>query len=164
MFTRWLVALQCLWADCVSSAACDLQLIGYIFVSFSNCGGGLEPSGDTVSSSSWPTSPAVCHKINWSPFFSASYVFESELDGMVLSILRAFRCFRPWCQHILLQLFIAVTWTCCTESIGFFLLWSLTVDENLDKIFCRQPEFFRVTLCVRIGAVYLHSLNLLHCY
>lgn len=34
-------------------AVCDLQLGRYVFVSSSDCGGGLEPTGDTVFSSSW---------------------------------------------------------------------------------------------------------------
>lgn len=29
------------------------------------------------------------------------------------------------------------------------------MDENLDKIFCSQTKFFRVTLCARIGSVSL---------
>lgn len=74
------------------------------FLCLSNCGGDLESSGDTVLNSSWPTSPAVCHKINWNPFFLPAVYLNLELGGMILSILGAFSCFRPWCQHILLQL------------------------------------------------------------
>lgn len=43
-------------------------------------------------------------------------------------------------------------------------LMSVTVDENLDNIFCPQTKFFGVTLCAKIAVVYLYSLNLLCCY